>query len=1079
MNLPVKARRMKSCTNRRHKACKSANNFLPESSLEISRPWTWTDAKIANLLLECRALPSSIFSHLEDSLVPSETNLNGNLDPSLESYNDPPIEPRPEASTHSTASGTKKLPYSRDHAHANGISIAGSPIQHDGLRGGFPHTSPPTSPRAAYRQPICRPTEYQSFGGYQGASPPIARPQSVHSPNSGYPSLPHHPQPHFYGAPDLDFGTVKLSGRSDPVVDGCSVFDSLPLVDNEVSTSAANILLMGVSHGLDVYHIGKRHLDRIGRINDLRGSVISATILPITKGEVPSFAKEPLIAVIVHRPCIHSDQVLENDAHDDSHDEFDASGSTIQALQVAEASHYRTSVEIYSLSHGKRVATLFNSPEVEAQGLRSGGKPIPPPPVGGLTVQARGRFITVNSGTSGEIFIYMRHQASSSDLHPGIRCIGKTWTRVTTKKSRSGSVSSRDSNMINEDDYMNDQSDLPIVSLSPRWLSVVPPASSSQTSFHGHVPDSLGKKIPGGSSHAAPEEPQISCQLDTLENKGFLNRMARDATQEFVKGARWIGNQGLQAWNNYWFKPSESGIVSSPPENAYTMAPPAQSAFPPTHAQDDMRVRNRNSPALVAILDLERLSQSQDQKEAIALQTLATFSLPQGCSMVSLAPNGLHLFTASAKGDTQQVWDLMRIIHGNARSMINSYASSAPPTVREVARFTRITEARIVDVVWTKPRGERFAMVTDNGTVHVYDMPSSAFYWPPSPRTKQAISANLKAIVSESQHHEREHFDSASRAKTSAFSMFTGKAYPVLSAMRGRTTSAGSSLNAFGGFVSTAGVSAKGGKAVAAGINRSFSAAASGTVNTIRYLGENRITLPGSSESVTPGCVRWMNSKEETLLAVTASGLVRIYTVRQSNYLKAGKRRPSAVGNKPIEIPIPQHPPSSHHNDSAKQRGTQHLLDSFWRPFNPRVSLRSDSHPLQPFSYAEIETHAPYQPFHTDRRVNFFVYNVETNENDPHHLQGEDPWVFGESVPAIKLNLGRRAMNDEDNYLHPAAIAEMENIVRMEGNVEEGQQIVVTTRRKRQRRGEETAIEDNEEFFEDDLEVVDFAHDRV
>ena len=1079
MNLRAKARRMISYTFRRHKTCKSACVSLQRQTL---RSGDLDSDQLKPMLIPAigfRTVPPSVFPHLSDSPLPSGTNLNGNLDPSLESYGDPPIEARSGTFAHSTATWAKTLPYSRNHIHANGNSVAGSPLQHDGLRGGFPHTSPPTSPQAAYRQPIYRPAEYQSFGSYQGASPPKARPLSVHSTNSGYPPLPHYPQPHFYRAPDLDFGTAKSGGEDTSAVDGCSVFDSLPSGDNETSTLAGNVFLVGVQHGLDVYHIGQRHLDRIGRINDLRGSAIAATILPGANGEALLPAKEHLAALVVHRPCIPSNQNLGNDAHDDGRDEFDASGSMIQALQVAEGNRYRTSVEIYSLSQGKRIATLFNSPEVEAQVSRSGGKVTPPPPVGRLTIQARGRFITVNSGTSGEIFIYERYQSSPSDPHSNLRCIGKTWTRVTSKKSRSGSVSSRDSSTVHEDDHMNDQLDLPIVSLSSRWLSVVAPVSSSQTSLHGYIPDSLGTKIPGGSSHAAPTEPQITCQLDTLEDEGFLNKMARDATQEFVKGARWIGSQGLQAWNSYWSKPSEPGVASTSPENAYATAPSAQHAFPPTHAQDGGRARTRNQPALVAILDLERLSQSQNQKEAIALQPLATFSLPHGCSMVSFAPNGLQLFTASAKGDVQQVWDLMRIIHGDSGLTANLYASSGPLSVREVARFTRITEARIIDVVWAKPRGERFAMVTDNGTVHLYDLPSSAFYWPPSWQTKRMLRANTKATESDSQHHEREHSEPSRSAMNSAFSMLTGKAYPMLSAVRGRTASAGSSFNAFGGFASTAGVGAKGGKAVAAGINRSFSAAASGTVNTIRYLGENRITLPGFSESIAPGCVRWMNSKEETLLAVTASGLIRIYSVRQSNNPKAGKRRPSAIGNKPAEFTIPRYSPSSNHKDLSKLEDTPNSLGSFWKPLIPRISSRNESPAIQPLSHAEIETHAPYQPFHTDRRVGFFIYSGSANESDPHHLRGEAPWVFGEAIPASKLNLGRTAADDNDKHLDRTAAVEMENIVRMEGNEEEGQQIVVTTRRKRQRIDEETAKEDNGGFFEDDLEVVDFAHNRV
>ena len=870
--------------------------------------------------------------------------------------------------------------------------------------------------------------------------------------------------------------------RGLPVDGRYCVFDGLPSAADESPPTTENILLMGADHGIDVYHIGRKRLDRIGRIRALRGSVVAAKILPSTKGEDLKITREPLIALVIHGPCLPSDSNIENEITNDGADEFDPSGSMLHALHATDSSHYRTSVDVYSISQGTHLATLFTSPVVEAQVSRFGDKAIIPSPVGGLHLQAKGRFIIISSGTSGEIFIYERCNISAKAPGAGIRCIGKTWTRVTSKISRSSSVSSRDSGSMQEDEHSNDMPDLPTVSLSSRWLATVSPTSSSQTSFHGQIPEWLGTKIPGYSSHAAPAEPQITCQLDTPEAESFINRMARDATQEFVKGARWVGNQGLQAWNSYWSKALDSAAANSTSSTAHTIPQSAQYIFPPTHAQDGTPAGNKGLPAIVAILDLERLSQSQHLKDNAALQPLATFSLQGGCSMASFAPGGLQLFTASAKGDVQQVWDLMQIVHGDPGRTGDPDSALVPPNVREIARFTRITEARIVDVVWTKPRGERLAMATDNGTVHLFDMPASAFYWPPPRRSKRMLSASTKATKAtkaESQDHERGPSEPSNNAFTSAFGLFTGKTNPLLSAVRGRTTSAGSPLPAFGGFASRAGVGAKGGKAVAAGINRSFTAAASSTVSTIRHLGENRITLPGSSRSIAPGCVRWISSKDEILLAVTGSGLVRIHSIRQSNNPRAGRRRPSAVGNKPTELTIPQYSSGTHHNESGPLEDASRLLGSFWRPLLARPTPHDESRMTQPLSYAEIETHAPYQPFHTDRRVTFYAYKHDMFEDDPHHLRNGDPWVFGEKILAIKLSSGATTQDDDNPDLGPVAPGEMENIVRMAGNEEEGQQIVVTTRRKRHKRSEGTTTEDDGEFFEDDLEVVDFAHDRV
>ena len=1021
-----------------------------------------------------------ILSQLQNPSFPSQSNLASNLDPSLESYSEPAPEARPETSKQSTANWARSIPYGRSPPHTNGISIAGSPPRHDRLRGGFTHTSPPTSPRAVYRQPAHRNTEYQSFGGYLAASPPNARPPSIHSNIPGYPPPPHHSQAHFYAAPDVEFGASKPNKNRDlPGDSRCCVFDGLPSADDENPATPENVLLVGVDHGIDVYHLGKKRLDRIGRISDLRGTVIAAKILPVTILEDLPSTEEPLIALVIHGPCLPSASNTGNDVRNDGRDEFDASGSMLQALHSTDPSRYRTSVDVYSMSLGTHVATLFSSPEVEAQTARYSDGYSEPPPVGGLALQAKGRFIIVSSGTSGEVFIYERYHPRAESPGAGIRCIGKTWTRLTSKKVRSSSVSSRDSGSMREDDRTNESPDPPIVSLSPRWLATVPPTSSSQTSFHGHVPGNLASRIPGYASHAAPAEPQITCQLDTPEVESLINRIARDATQEFVKGARWVGSQGLQAWNSYWSKPSDSGTVNSSNNNNHIMATHAQNMFPPTHAQDGTPTGIKNQPAMVSILDLEKLSQNQYLKEAAALQPLATFSLHDGCSMASFAPSGLQLFTASAKGDVQQVWDLMQISHGDPGRAGDLDTALVPPNAREVARFTRITEARIVDVVWTKPKGERLAIVTDNGTVHVFDLPASAFYWPPPRRNTRIVSPSTKSTKAESHDHERGHSEPSSGPVSSAFGLFKGKTHPLLSAVRGRTTSAASSLPAFGGFASTAGVGAKGGKAVAAGINRSFTAAASSTVNTIRHLGENRITLPSSSRSAAPGCVRWMSSKDEMPLAVMASGLVRIHSIRQSNNPRAGRRRPSVIGNKPIEIAVPQWVSSSNTNVSTAAEDGLTSFGSFWRPPVARPPPHDKRRTTQPLSYAEIETHAPYQPFHTDRRVNFYVYKHGASEGDPHHLHGEDPWAFGEEIPATKLSSGSTTHDDDNPDRHSASAGEMENIVRMEGNEVEGQQIVVTTRRKRHKKGEETMAEDDGEFFEDDLEVVDFAHDRV
>lgn len=894
------------------------------------------------------------------------------------------------------------------------------------------------------------------------------------------PPPPHQPQAHFYGAPELNIGP-KLS-ETEPSSTGTArycAFDSVPSLDDDTLAKTTNVLLLGSGGAMEVHAIGKKRLNRIGRLAQLRGHVLGAKILPQTIHSRASIRSEPLVALVIHGPSRASDP-KQATAYHQSDDEFDASGSTIHALETMEVSHYQTSVEIYSLRNGEYVSTLLETPKIEARPSRYSEQGNSSPAAGGIHMQARGKYLIISSATSGEVFVYSRRIVTSDHERAGFQYVGKFWTKISLKATRSGSVSSRDSGFMQEEEDAHDTTAQPIVALSSRWLAFTPPSPSSQTSIHAHTPETLGIKVPGASFHASPAEPQVTCLVDTPETESFMNRIARDATQEFVKGARWVGSQGLQAWNNYWSKPSDSNQqppVGSPPTAPY---PATAQYFPPTHAPDARPPRARNSPAIVSIIDLDKLSNSQQTKESVALLPLATFSLPNGCSFVSFAPHGLQLFTASTKGDVQQVWDLMRVIHGDTSFQGDHMKAIPDPSIREVARFTRITEARIVDVTWTSPAGKRLALVTDNGTVHIYDLPSSAFYWPPPRQTikvPMAVSAQKGEEMGGA--YDGSHAEIAGGTFSSAWGRLSGSSQPLLSAVRGRTGSSGSALPSFTGLASTAGMGAKGGKAVAAGINRSFTAAASGTVSTIRHLGENRINLPGSSKLISPSCIKWLDGSDGARLAVTGAGVVRLHGIQQSSNAKAGKRRPSAIGNKASEFAIPLPSTEAHTNASTREADPP---DSFWALSSKPASSVGGQSRIHPLSHAEIETHAPYQPFHTDPRVNVHVYSETRKDRDPHRLTDDVPWAFGEDIAAVMVHSGA-TMQDEDmdeRNAEQAVTGRMESSVHIEGNEEEGRQIVVTTRRKGRRKDDElaTAVDDGE-FFEDELEVVDFAQDRV
>ena len=855
----------------------------------------------------------------------------------------------------------------------------------------------------------------------------------------------------------------------------CCVLDGLPPVGRENVGSSKDCLLVGFDKGLDIFQLDRKRLEQIGRIDGLRGSVIGAKVLP-GQGKAQLRADQPLIAAIIHGPSVPQGRPSDSQlaSVEDQYSE---------AARVAETLHWQTSVEIYSFRNGNHVTTLFQSPRVEMTPSYD-GQVSRPVPIGDIRVEASGKFVIVSCGTSGEVFVFETQLGDKQGAQPGFCCIGKLWTRTSSTNLRPRSTLLNDPDIgISQDDQTR-RVDTAIVSVSDRWLAVVPPPSSSYTTLHGQI--DVGNQncnVPGLSSHAPPGEPQVSCDLDTPHEESVLNRVARDVAQGAVKSAQWVAAEGMQAWNNYWSKTSDHNRSMGPiPYQGFTGSLPPLPDFPPTHAQSEVNDRIHGQPTLVSIIDLEKLSQSQHLKPSVALQPLATFSLPLGCSVLSFSPSGLSLLTASAKGDVQHVWDLMRMIHGEIGRVGLTDATSGSPSIREIARFSRMTEAKIVDIVWTEPRGERFAVVTKRGTVHINELSSAAFQWPPSRRRPQRL------VSPSSEAKNEDNGDAATRPRSvgstisSAFGMFAGRTQTALTSVRGRSPSASSGFPGFGNLVMTAGTGAKSGKVIAAGINRSVSAAASSTVSTIRHYGENRIALPASPNPVAPGCARWLGGKSQGSIAVIGGGTLRVHSIRQSTNTKAGQRRPSVVAERPAEYSISkarrsmQRSTTDHTQSAADQTKSNR---SFWLFQYSRPTSRRSRPETHPLSYAEIETNAPYQPFHTDPRVNLYAYDndVDPTAISPALNQSQDlptPWVFGEAIPATGISVGRASNKDSA----AAAPGEMENKIRVEQNPEDGQRVVVSTTTRRKKNKVDPGA-DEEDFFEDDCEILDVAENRV
>ena len=887
------------------------------------------------------------------------------------------------------------------------------------------------------------------------------------------PPPPHHPQAHFYGVHETDLAfplprnVLRKSGGG-----AFHAFDTLTSAGENSSSVADNVLLVAVDKGLVIYAVERDKLHVVGRLERLRGDVVGAKILPSTSRSGPLQNMRPLIALIIHGPAVLNEEPRLDTSQSEG-TEFDLSAS-VDAMQTEQgrvpgASHqFQTTAEIYSLKEQTRMATLFRSILVTPETEFGGSVPESPSPIGNLIIQAKGRFITLSSGVSGEVYIF-EAPSKSSPTPEAFRCLGKVWTSIPSRKGRSYSSSSTSS----EAEYTYDGSpnraarpDIPIVSLSHRWLAIIPPASSSRSTLHGKVDSkTLKHKPPGLRSHSPPLQPQVSCELETPVDESLFNKVARDVTQEVIKGARWVGDQGMQAWKNYWNKPSESNLTQD--FGMHTPQMQAQQSFPPTHANDD-RNRISNQPALISILDLQKLSESQDAKPDVALHPVATFALPSGCSFVSLNPTGLSLLTASGKGDVQYIWDLMHMIHGKTTQALSAEKTLADhkPSVRQIARFTRMTVASIMDVVWTEPKGERLVIVTDRGTVHIFDLPVNAFQWPPLRRVLHTVSASAPQPSSSSNNDGTESPNLAGGAFTAAVNMVSGRAQPLIASIRGRPPNITSAITNFSSFNLTANAAAdagaKGATALATGISKSVGAA-TGTVKTIRHLGENRIQIPGAPHTTGRGCVRWLGGKGRSLLAVVGNGVVRIHDVRQSSVIKAGRRRPSVVGGKPTEFGIPADT-STPYSSAA----------GFWLPATmPVPKHKQPLHANHPLSFAEIETTAPYQPFHTDHRVNLHIY-TSSNNGDIHHLiDPTAPWCFGEEIPCQQISTGASIMGAVGREAVEGE--RIENVVRLEGEVDgEGQrQVVVTTRRKK-RKGD-----DGEDGIFEDADLVEWVDARV
>jgi hypothetical protein len=956
---------------------------------------------------------------------------------------------------------------------------------------------------------------------------------------------PHQAQPHFYGAPDIDFGALAPQSGIKAGERGYFFgFDTLPESSLLALPSAAasihgaaadagptDAVLAGYEGGLEVYALSKRGLDPVGSLKGLRGGVYGAKMLPWTP-ESDAAGLYPLVAVVVHGPALP--------AADDAAPEADASmpGSP-RAESVFRGTGplidaYQTTVEVHSLAKNKLLSVLLVAPRVPINTTVSLLSPLfkPPPPTGALQVKADAGTVVVASGASGEAWVYRQFAGDANTFR--FACVAKLWAAIQHTPRGAKPEEDIAAAAAERGDPLHAtpprSPPAPIITINGRWIAYCPAAPSSHMTLRAHVPASVYGKAPGLATVTPPALPTVTTSLDVPLAESVVNRIMRETTQELISGAKWVGQQGMQAWNAYWNRPAAGGSGggggssngSSSSQQPARSPPGAQWAmpsrnhdggqFPPTHAVGEAATKD---PGLVSILDLETLAASS------SLHPLATFALPLGCSFLSFSPNGLALFTASLKGDVQTVWDLMRIQHTKTSAL--GSGSGAGPCVRQVAQFSRMTVARIVDVAWVRPRGQRLAMVTERGTVHLMDLSSNAFSWPPPRRrrpaetaaavaaaaatTTSATTSSTSLNVAPEQTQQPKHAGSAAVSMaTTAFGAALGVAKPLIS--RQRRSSGPSSGMAAGGaaFVDSAN---HGGRAIAATISNSLGKTGS-AINQLRQNAENRVSLPSGGLPPTAHCVAWAAGRRSAALCVVGDGVVRMFAPRPSRRSSGGGAAAQRRGSKYHNFRVPSLP------DGAVSSLVKHFLESGTLDDFLELSDRdrdrdnddgggmmsANTLTLDPtrggarcgmtaeaaIPHAEIESSAPYQPFHTDRRVAL----LEARPAPPALIermsglslggsQGRQgvsslsplpkAWAFGRALPAVRLT----PVHADDGQHRALPTFAMERVMHMAPNDDE---IVVTTR-KRRHVARAQGDGDDDGFFEDDCEVLDFADQRV
>ena len=874
--------------------------------------------------------------------------------------------------------------------------------------------------------------------------------------------LPHEDQPHLHGysaLPDLASLIPTAAPNRDaglqPGERGYFVgFDSLSTSGHAPSLGADNVLILGYEGGLTIHRVGppanarvdRRKSEEIGRLEGLKGAVIGAKILPATWGQDSYRELRPLIAVVLHGPVFPPEEKRDNEAEAD---EGDGSGTedgkqmSSTAGSAPDVHHvlkqYQTTVEVFSLFNQQHLATLYSCPPVDVS-FNANGEPAIPEPQGDLRVEARGKFVIVASGTSGEVFIFSSYTRKPDVEIPNHcwRCVGKLWTSAISRSipgTNQGSMSSNATELnlgtANEEDERIKS--MPLLSVSHRYLALVPPSvSGAHITPKGIVllPNELVKP-PGLVNTIAPPAPANNCVLDS-QNVSLVSRLSREATQGLLKGAQWIGERGMEAYNTYWARtsPPHTSPNQRPVSTGYGLTTEQQTVFPPTHAfsQNSARAAG-DEQKQVAIYDLQRLLDAEENpKIKNAVTPVAAFELSSGVSYLSFAPSGMALLTVNRKGDENALWSLMKAVHSSASSSPLTIPTEdetskcdtqvQPQSVRQIWKAERMSPARVVDVAWSEPRGDRVAILTDRGTVHVHDLPSAVLHWPLSRRRTTRQHLAVQDPIGE-ENGAIGASALGSKRWSSALETINGAVKSVRDGSRSLSIGGGP----FAGInMATPAATAKGGgKMVRRGLEKGYDVLAS-NAEGLWNREDSMLRLQNPPDGfVNPGIIRLIQGtngsgvgkgeRARSSLAVVEGAAVKIHPIRQvasSRRSKHGMDRVK-VSKRCREFALPSIPdhvyppsfidaverifgsrnpgpsgPADNHEDGGSDQHHDNVnpnlksgvgITGHWalRSSRPNAA-RQEAERENWHAIMEAESNPPYQPFHFDRRFALYAY---------------------------------------------------------------------------------------------------------